>query len=216
MVTERTEFDTYRLWDAVNSEYYRRRVPVNKLKVLSDDDTMPSERLEDGKLDAIEVETITAKRTKDDGTHEYKVKWLGHHSDQSTWQPANTLKNAKKEVAGFEKTDKARRRLQAQLLDERQQAYELRDKQLYEKEERIRKKIQEFVTRERPHDNVTIVDQLDAWHQCFKPTAKYNCGNKTQWLKLIETGTLENMAVPTNESGDSRRQRTRTTRERRK
>jgi hypothetical protein len=211
LVTERTEFDTYRLFDPVAEEYHRRRVPVNKLKVLSDDDTLPSERRVGEKLGAIEVETITAKRTLDDGGIEYKIKWLGHHSDQSTWQPAGTLNNAKDEVKDFETRDKARVKLQAQLLDERQQAYKRNDELLQAKEERIRKKIQDFVSQQRPGEGIVIDDQLDAYHKCFKPSAKFSCGTKKKWLDLVEEGTLANMVVPTGDNAEmGRRQSGRT------
>ena len=38
-----------------------------------------------------EVEAITNKRTKQDGTVEYKLKWKGYPSSQSTWEPETHL-----------------------------------------------------------------------------------------------------------------------------
>lgn len=57
-------------------------------------------------LKEYEVEEIVGKRTFEDGSVQYKVKWKEFDEDHCTWEPPDCLAHAQQAVAQFEEYHK--------------------------------------------------------------------------------------------------------------
>ena len=52
------------------------------------------------------MEEVVGKRTFEDGTVQYKIKWKAFDEDHCTWEPTSHLDHAKQAVAVYEDAHK--------------------------------------------------------------------------------------------------------------